>query len=358
MKIYFYLLSALVAVLLFTPSCQNGSADKRQDASQDGDIGSSADEKVLYLYTFRHLPADDSLFEHFRQLTGIRVDVVQKGAGELLPLLRAGGLQPPPNVVILPEVAMAVRAKEEGLLQLYHLPGIDQYVKAKMQDDYGYWTGLTIQLPVIAYASGRVEPKGLDSFFGLAETRWKGRLLAPGADDPYLQSLVASIIINNGEQAARKWARGVAANFARPPQGSGLDQLKALGAGQGDVAIANASDLGYLRFPATHAEYVLGQDTRLIIPFNGDYNHINATCAVVPKGADTYMAAQLIEFLTSSQAQQSYPAATHENPVNVMGIPSDFSIEEVGGIKEDPISLNQLAAYNQLAVQILRESGW
>lgn len=357
MKKILLLSAAVLAIVLLALSCRNREGRGAESAQASGRASASA-ENVLYLYTFRHLPADDTLYARFQRLTGIQVELVKKEASELLPLLRQGGLQPPPGLVVLPGVSTAVQAKEEGLLQLYHLPNIESAVKAKMQDDFGYWTGLTIQLPVIAYASGRVEPEGLDSFFDLADARWKGQVLVPSAEDPYLQLLAASFILNNGEPAARKWARGLAANFARPPQGDGLDQLKALGAGQGGAAICNASQLGYLRYPDTHAELQLAEDIRLILPVNGEYNHINATCAVVPKGADPLKAALLVEFLTSAEAQQSYPAAAHENPVNVMGIPSDFLIEEVGGIAEDPASLNELAGYSRLARQILKDAGW
>ena len=355
MKIFSIFLFLFVGSTLLCLSCQNQQSPRGQAHS---DAASDSKGEVLHLYTYRHLPADDSLYQRFQFLTGIAVNVVQKDPSELFALLQQGRQEPPAGLMIPPDVAMAVRAKEEGLLQLYYLPQLDQYVKPDMHDDYGYWTGLTIQLPVIAYASARVGPEGLASFFDLTEARWKGKVLAPSADDPYLQSLVASFIVNNGEPAARKWAKEVAVNFARPPQGNGLDQLKAMAAGEGDVAIANASDLGYLRFPDTYAELQLGQDIKLAIPFNGGFNDINATCAVVPKGSDVQKAAQFVEFLTAAPAQQIYPSAAHENPVNVMGIPSDFSIEEVGGIKEDPVPLNQLAQKNKLAVQILKEAGW
>lgn len=345
-----YLLLPLLSLLL-SQACRNAEGGGKQAGAPE------QTEDMLTLYTYRHLPIDDSIYQRFQRLNGIRVELVHAEPEVLLRQLRQGS-QPTADVVVLPEVAMAIRAKEEGLLQICHLPGLEKYVKDKMRDDYAYWTGLTIQYPIIAYVEGRVNPQGLESFFDLADPKWKGQVLAPAADDPHLQSLVASFVAKNGEDAAREWAQGVALNFARPAQGNGLDQLKALGAGQGSLAIANAGDLGYLRYPNTHEELKLGENIRHILPFNQGFNHINASCAVVPKNGDARKAARFIEYLVSSIIQEVYPPAAHENPVNVMGLMSQFVVEEVGGIQEDPLSLNLLGHYNQQAVAILKEAGW
>ena len=53
-----------------------------------------------------------------------------------------------------------------------------------------------------------------------------------------------------------------------------------------------------------------------------------------------------------------YPRVAQEHPVNVMAIPSDYIIEEVGPVEEDDLELNLLGQYNQQARQILKEVGW
>ena len=39
--------------------------------------------------------------------------------------------------------AHALQLRQEGLLQAYELPNVDQYFKDVLGDDQGYWTGLT-----------------------------------------------------------------------------------------------------------------------------------------------------------------------------------------------------------------------
>ena len=104
---------------------------------------------------------------------------------------------------------------------------------------------------------------------------------------------------------------------------------------------------------------LIGQDSRLIIPKNGQFNtHINVTCAAVPKGGELKKAVDFLEFMTAQETQMDYPRAAQEHPVNVMAIPSDFIIEEVGPVAEDDLELNLLGQYNPVAVKILKEVGW
>ena len=332
-------------------------------ACSGGEPGSSAaavrSENVLTVYTYRLLPGQDTVFKRFEQMSGLKVQVVEIPAQELAARIRQEGGQGPADIVIFPEVSMAVRARREGLLQPYKLPGIDQYFKDVLGDDQGYWTGLSRIVPAIAYSTERLKTAKPETWVDLAMPRFRGKVLAPSSDDPYLQSLVASFILHNGEQAARAWASAMVPNFAREPQGNTMDQLYGLASGQGDVAITNVSDLGYLRYPLTYQEYLIGEGSQIIIPRNGQFNtHINVTCAVVPIGGEVKKAVLFLEYMTAKEAQMDYPRAAQEHPVNVMAIPSDYIVEEVGPVQEDDLELNLLGQYNALAVQILKEVGW
>jgi iron(III) transport system substrate-binding protein len=59
----------------------------------------------------------------------------------------------------------------------------------------------------------------LRTYSDLADPRLKGKVCSRSGSHPYNLSLLASIIAHQGETKAEDWARGVAANFARPPKG-------------------------------------------------------------------------------------------------------------------------------------------
>ncbi len=356
MKVGFFLRAKdilfLILVLLLGAACGNQGDNSSHSAGAAG-------QDVLTVYTFRQLPGEDTLYARFEQLSGLKVEVIQEEAQQLSPRLRQEGMESPADIVIYPEVAMAVKAKLEGLLQPVELSGVDQYYKDVYRDEEGYWMGISKIIPAIAYSTERADPKAIDSFVDLAMPRYRGKVLVPPASDPYLQSLVASFILHNGEEAAMAWASAMTANFARPPQGNGIDQLRGIAAGEGDVAIINASDLGYLRFPPTYEELLVGQESGLVIPRNGQFNtHVNIVCAAVPRSANADFARRYLEYMASKRAQEGYPAMAQQSPVNVMVAPTDFVIEEVGSVMEDDLDLGLLGLYNQKAADILQAVGW
>ena len=57
------------------------------------------------------------------------------------------------------------------------------------------------------------------SIADLADPRWKGRICIRSSDNIYNQSLISSMIVAHGEEETEAWAKGLVANFARPPQG-------------------------------------------------------------------------------------------------------------------------------------------
>ena len=65
----------------------------------------------------------------------------------------------------------------------------------------------------------------------------KGRLVIRKSNNIYNQSLVASLIKNNGAATA-EWAKGVVSNMARTPKGNDRADY-AVAAGEADIAVAN-----------------------------------------------------------------------------------------------------------------------
>nr|HQU58404.1 hypothetical protein [Saprospiraceae bacterium] len=62
MKIFSIFLFLFVGSTLLCLSCQNQQSPRGQAHS---DAASDSKGEVLHLYTYRHLPADDSLYQRF-----------------------------------------------------------------------------------------------------------------------------------------------------------------------------------------------------------------------------------------------------------------------------------------------------
>src|SRR3546814_8857956 len=56
----------------------------------------------------------------------------------------------------------------------------------------------------------------------------------------YNQSLLSALIAAHGEAGAKEWAQAMVDNFARKPVGGDTDQLRGIGAGECEIAVANS----------------------------------------------------------------------------------------------------------------------
>ena len=78
---------------------------------------STTEEEVVNIYTHRHYAADQELFARFTELTGIKVNVVNASADELIQKLELEGANSPADILITVDAGRLHRAEEKGLFQ-------------------------------------------------------------------------------------------------------------------------------------------------------------------------------------------------------------------------------------------------
>ncbi|WOO39557.1 Fe(3+) ABC transporter substrate-binding protein [Rubellicoccus peritrichatus] len=320
--------------------------------------GASANEEIT-LYTHRHYESDQALFEQFEKETGIDVKVVKASADSLMERLKAEGGNTPADVLITADAGRLHKAKEQGLLQPVESEVLIERIPANLRDPDNNWFGFTERARIIAYAKDRVKPEELSTYEALAEPQWRGRVLARSSSNIYNQSLLASIIAADGEKEAYKWASGVRKNMARPPQGSDRDQMRAVAAGLGDVAIVNTYYLGLLLNSDNPKDKKVGESLGVFFPNQkGRGTHINISGAgVVANASNPDGGKRFLEFLASDQAQESFPESSYEYPA-VEGIQWSPLLESWGQFKQDDLSLSELGALNAEAIRVFNRAGW
>ena len=295
----------------------------------------------------------------FEEKTGIKVKVVNASADELIQKMKMEGEQSPADVLITVDAGRLSRAKDQGLLQSIASEILESSIPAHLQDVDNQWFGLTKRARIIAYAKDRVTPEELSTYEALVDKKWKGKLLIRSSSNIYNQSLMASIIANDGEEAAKSWAKGMVANMARSPKGSDRDQVKAVVAGEGDLAIVNSYYIGKMLNSPDPEEVKAAQQVGLFFPNQNDRGtHINVSGAGVAKYAPNKENAILfIEFLISEAAQQVFTNANYEYPI-LKSVAPVQDIKDWGDFKEDNLGLNKLGENNKKAVLIFDEAGW
>jgi iron(III) transport system substrate-binding protein len=175
----------------------------------------------------------------------------------------------------------------------------------------------------------------------------------------YNQSLTASIILADGEEKATEWAKGLVANFARTPKGNDRDQVKAIAAGEGDIAIVNSYYIGLMLTSENEEEKKAGQGVELVFPNQDNRGtHINISAAGVTKTApNKENAIRFIEFLSSATAQGVFAGTNYEYPTNP-SIPFSDLLQSWGAFKKDSANVSLIGRNNEKAVLLMEKAGW
>lgn len=342
-----------VAVLTLITACKNESKHEHTSTAD------AAKEQVVNVYTHRHYEPDQDIFKMFEDKTGIKVKVVNASADELIQKMKMEGQQSPADVLITVDAGRLSRAKDQDLLQSITSDILEKSIPDHLQDKDNQWFGLTKRARIIAYAKDRVKPDDLSTYEALVDNKWKGKILVRSSSNIYNQSLLASLIANDGEVEARDWAEGIVANMARSPKGSDRDQVKAVVAGEGDLAIVNSYYIGKMLNSPDAEEVKIAQQVGLFFPNqDGRGTHINVSGAGVAKYApNKENAIRFIEFLISEDAQEVFTNANYEYPILEHVAPVQ-DIKDWGDFKEDDLGLNELGEHNKKAVLIFDEAGW
>ena len=92
------------------------------------------------------------------------------------------------------------------------------------------WTGIAKRARIMYYSPERVNANELNgmTYEGLADSKWKGRVVIRKSNNIYNQSLVASLVKNIGKKETCSWAKGVVANMARDSKGNDRAQILAV----------------------------------------------------------------------------------------------------------------------------------
>jgi iron(III) transport system substrate-binding protein len=313
------------------------------------------------VYSHRHFDTDKKLFKMFEKQTGIKVNVVKDKASKLIKRIESEGKNTPADVLITADVGRLVLATDKGILQRVTSPLLDESVPSNLRSDEGYWYDITKRARVIMYHKDRVKPSDLSTYADLTSKKWHKKILIRKSNNIYNQSLLASFIASDGEVAATKWAKGIVNNMARKPAGNDRDQMKAVAAGMGDIAVVNTYYVGKLLNSKKSAEVRVGKKMGVFFPNQGVGErgaHINISGAGVIKWSKNRRnAITFLEFLASPQAQELFAKANYEYPVNPKVEPSDL-LKSWGTFKEDTTPLEAFGRNNANAVKVFNKVGW
>jgi iron(III) transport system substrate-binding protein len=319
----------------------------------------TADAGEVNIYSARHYPADDQLFARFAEETGIAVNRIKGTGEELMERIKLEGEECPCDLFITVDAGNLWRAQDHGIYQPVRSAELERHIPVHLREPSGLWFSFTKRARVFVYDSNKVKAEELSTYEELADPQWKKRILIRSSNNIYNQSLVASLIHNDGPEGAQAWCNGIVANMARPPKGGDIDQINALVAGEGDIAISNTYYFARMLSGDDDALKAKLGTCRVFFPNQGDRGtHVNVSGAGMAAHAPNKgNAVRLLEYMISPEAQAIFAGANFEYPVRD-GAEQPAVIAAWGKFKEDEINVVELGKNNAEAVMMMDRAGW
>ncbi|MCY1348082.1 Iron uptake protein A1 [compost metagenome] len=323
-------------------------------------LAAAAQEKVLNLYTARHYQTDEALYANFTKQTGIKINRIEGQEDPLLERIRNEGANSPADVFITVDIGRLWRAQQAGVFAPVKSKALESRIPANYRDPNGEWFGFSARGRVIAYNKTAVKAGDIATYEDLADPKWKGKVCTRSSGHVYNLSLVSSLIVHDGEARTEQWARGVAANLARAPKGGDTDQLKAVAAGECDVAISNTYYIARLLKSTKPEDKAVADKLGVVWPNQKSQGvHMNISGGGMLKHAPNKEAAvKFLEYLASDDAQRYFADGNNEWPV-VQGVKvSNPALDSLGEFKADSINVAELGKNQPLAQKLLDRAGF
>lgn len=323
-------------------------------------LAASAQEKVLNLYTARHYQTDEALYANFTKQTGIRINRIEGQEDPLLERIKSEGANSPADVFITVDIGRLWRAQQAGVFAPFKSKVLESRIPANYRDPNGDWFGFSARARVIAYNKAAVKPGDIKSYEDLADPKWKGKLCIRSSGHVYNLSLMSSLIAHDGEARTEQWTRGVVANLARAPKGGDTDQLKAVAAGECDIAVANTYYIARILKSAKPEDKALAGQLGVVWPNQASQGvHMNISGGGMLKHAPNKDSARaFLEYLASDEAQRYFADGNNEWPVVESVKISNPALEALGSFKADKIDVAELGKYQPQAQKLADKAGY
>ena len=321
---------------------------------------SSANE--VNIFSARHYDSDVQLYKKFTGKTGIKVNVVSGNDKALQKRIIEEGKYCRADLYITADAGRLGAFQEKEMFQKVSSKVLKNTIPSNFRSPY--WFGIAKRARVIYYAPERLslsDLKGL-TYEDLADPKWEGKVVIRKSNNVYNQSLVASLIANNGKKKTAAWAKGLVNNMARKPKGNDRAQILAVAAGEADLAVANTYYIALMLSGKKGPEQQAA--AKKVKPFfpnqDGRGTHMNISGGGVLKYAPNKAnAIKLLEFLLTQESQEHIVNNTFEYPM-IDGVRPNKLIAQFGlNFKQDLKTKVSKYGKNQAdALKIMMEAGW
>ena len=318
---------------------------------------SQANSGEVNVYSYRQPFLVKPLFDKFTDQTGIKVNVIfaQKG---LLEKIKLEGQRSPADVLLTVDITRLLEASQT-IAQEVNSDILIRYIPPAFRGKQNRWFGLTHRARV-AFVSNRLPKVTQLSYAELADPKWQGKICTRSGQHPYNLAMFAAYLTKHGEAATQEWLGSLKKNLARKPSGNDRAQVRAVYAGECDIAIGNTYYMGAMVENDKNPEQKeWAQSVHMVFPDNHTTGtHVNLSGMVMARYAPNKKNAQkLMEFLVSQAAQKIYANLNYEYPVRADTLPSPL-VQSWGALKPDTTHAADIAANRTKASRLVDIVGY
>jgi iron(III) transport system substrate-binding protein len=320
---------------------------------------SFAQEQVLNLYSARHYSTDEALYSNFTKATGIKINRVDADDAGILARLKAEGAASPADVILLVDAARLYKGEADGLFKPVKSSVLEDAIPAqyrgKATAEGTPWFGFSTRARVVVHDKNKVKREDVDTYEELADAKNKGKICIRSGSHPYNLSLFGAVTEHLGEAKAADWIQGVKNNLARDPKGGDTDQIKAVAAGECQIAVTNSYYIARLMRSDKPEDRAVMEKVSVVFPNQQSWGtHLNIAGGAVAKSSkNTAAAVKFLEYLASPEAQNYFANGNNEWPT-AKGVkvsnPALQAMSGGGDFKAETIPLAAVGA-NQVKVQ-------
>lgn len=311
----------------------------------------AAEEVVVYSSRIDELIKP--VFDAYTAKTGVKIKFITDKEAPLMQRIKAEGENGVADLLITVDAGNLWQAEQMGILQPFTSPVIDANIPPQYRASSHAWTGLSLRARTIVYSTDRVQPSELSTYEALADSNWEGRLCLRTGKKVYNQSLTATLIETHGAAKAEQILQGWINNLATDVFADDNAVILAVDAGQCDVGIVNTYYYGRL-----HKENPQLR-AKLFWPNQGDRGvHVNLSGVGLTQHAPHPEAAkQLVEWMTTPEAQSLFADINQEFPANPAVKPS-AEVAAWGSFKADSIPVEVAGKRQAEAIKMMDRVGW
>jgi iron(III) transport system substrate-binding protein len=336
-------LSAAGALLLGAAAC--GDDDSLEPPEPD--------DGTITVYSGRSETLVAPVIERFEEDTGITVQVRYGDTAQMAAQLLEEGDRTPADIFYAQDAGALGAVAKAGMFATLPDQVLSQVGQA-FHARSGEWVGITGRSRVLAYNPSLVSEEELPaSVFELTEPQWRGRVGVAPTNGSF-QAFVTGMRVLHGDDAAREWLAGIAANDPQIRQNN-IEIVTDVNDGRLEVGLVNHY---YLYERAKEEGVPVDQLTARNYYFpDGDIGAmVNVSgVGVLEQSAEDADARAFVDYLLSEAGQSYFAQETSEYPMaGSVTVPA--GLPELAELATPDIDLNDLDGLEETVVMI-SESG-